>query len=207
MGLQGIFSPLSRFWFDAKAIGSSKMKYIHIDQFDEQAFVDFDGSEVVVSAEFVMFWKPPNPFGQWTISPFEIDGLNYVCAEQYMMAEKARLFGDYEISQQIMATESPREQKKLGKKVSGFKDEVWNAERSNIVVRGNIAKFSQNELLREKLLETGELRMVEASPLDKIWGIGLAANDPKAYDPNSWRGLNLLGNALEKVRDHLRDND
>ena len=82
-----------------------------------------------------------------------------------------------------------------------------SSERLDIVIRGNVAKFSQNEVLRTKLLETGDRRMVEASPLDKIWGIGLAANDPLAYAPENWRGLNLLGAALETVRDQIRDGD
>ena len=179
-------------------------KFIHIDQYTKEAFSDFDGTEVIVTPELVLFWKPPNPFGQWTDSPFELDGKSYSCAEQYMMAEKARLFGDTEIEKQILDSDNPRHQKKLGKQVTGFNDEQWSEERSNIVFRGSVAKFTQNEELKTLLLETGDRRMVEASPIDKIWGIGLAADDPKAYDPEKWRGLNLLGEALEKVRAHLQ---
>jgi ribA/ribD-fused uncharacterized protein len=182
------------------------MSYLHIDEFSAEHFTDFDGSQVVVSESFVMFWKPPNTFGQWTLSPFEIDGIKYNCAEQYMMSEKARLFNDASVERAILATPSPREQQKLGKRVSGFVNDVWEKERCEIVFRGNIAKFSQNADLLKQLLETEERSMVEASPIDRIWGIGLAADDERAYDPIRWRGQNLLGNVLTRVRAHLRQN-
>ncbi|MFN9551066.1 MAG: NADAR family protein, partial [Pirellulaceae bacterium] len=98
----------------------------------------------------------------------------------------------------------PRKQKKLGQQVTGFRDDLWMANRCDIVFRGNMAKFTQNPSLREVLLQTGDRQLVEASPLDEIWGIGLAANDPQAYDPCQWLGENLLGMVLERVRDHLR---
>ena len=128
-----------------------------------------------------------------------------MCAEQYMMAEKARLFGDTLIEQQILRSESPREHHKLGKRVSGFEVDRWIAERRKIVYRGNVAKFTQNEELKSILFETGDRRMVEASPLARIWGIGMAADNPKAYDPYRWVGLNLLGMVLDDVRAYLRN--
>ncbi len=179
-------------------------QFIRIDTYDEQAFANFDGTEVVITPQFVLFWKPPNPFGQWTDSSFEVDGKSYSCAEQFMMAGKARLFGDTEIEEQILKTDNPRDHKRLGKKVAGFEEDRWVAERTRIVFRGNVAKFSQNEDLRTLLLDTGDRRMVEASPLDKIWGIGLAADNPLAYNEEQWAGLNLLGNVLEEVRSHIR---
>lgn len=179
-------------------------KFIRIEAYSKDAFSGFDGTEVVMTPELVLFWKPPNPFGQWTVSPFGIDGITYSCAEQYMMAEKARLFGDTEIEIAILKSDSPRHHQKLGKRVSGFEVDRWIAERRKIVFRGNVAKFTQNEELRSLLLDTGDRRMVEASPIDKIWGIGFAADNPKAYDPENWVGLNLLGEVLDEVRAYLR---
>ena len=178
-------------------------EFLHIECFEKDRLASFDGTQVVVTPELVLFWKPPNPFGQWTLSPFEIEGRRYVCAEQYMMAEKARLFGDAAREQRIMNSDSPREHKKLGKQVAGFVEERWEAERCDIVFRANVAKFRQNENLRAQLLDTGERRLVEASPLDRIWGIGFAADHPSAYQPEQWRGLNLLGETLQRVRREL----
>ncbi|MCR9201755.1 MAG: NADAR family protein [Planctomycetaceae bacterium] len=178
-------------------------EFLHIECFDKDRLAFFDGTQVVVTAELVLFWKPPNPFGQWTISPFVVDGTDYVCAEQYMMAEKARLFGDSKTEQRIMSTDSPREHKKLGKQVIGFLEDRWITERCRIVFCGNVAKFGQNEDLKAQLMNTGDRRLVEASPLDRIWGIGFAADHPSAYQPEQWRGRNLLGETLERVRAHL----
>lgn len=157
----------------------------------------------IITEEFVFFWKPPTVFGQWTFSPFVVDGIRYTCAEQFMMAEKARLFGDEEIRQQILATESPRQHKRLGRKVRGFKEQRWVEHRSEIVYRANMAKFSQNPDMKRQLLETGDRILVEASPLDRIWGIGLRGDDPRASEPRQWQGKNLLGKALMQVRSAL----
>jgi ribA/ribD-fused uncharacterized protein len=122
-----------------------------------------------------------------------------------MMAEKARLFGDVEFETRILQSDCPREHKKLGKQVAGFSEERCAAQRQGIVFRGNAAKFSQNPELKRVLLETGDRCLVKASPIDKVWGIGLAANSPLTYDSDSWRGLNLLGKVLEDVWRHLRE--
>ena len=151
----------------------------------------------------VFFWRPPSPFGQWTRARFELEQHTYSCAEQYMMAEKARLFGDETVRKQILATDEPREHKRLGRTVSGFSVEVWEAHREDIVFRANVAKFSQNQDLLAVLTKTGSRMLVEASPYDRIWGIGLRSTDPGADDPARWRGLNLLGKVLMRVRDHL----
>jgi ribA/ribD-fused uncharacterized protein len=153
-----------------------------------------------VTERFVFFWKPPAPFGQWTDSPFSIEGVDYGCAEQLMMAEKARLFGDEATRQQILDTPDPRLHRSLGRKVRGFSEKAWIANREDIVYRGNIAKFSQNPTLLAALLETGDRTLVEASPYDRVWGIGLNSTDPRAEDPTQWRGLNLLGKTLMRVR-------
>ena len=165
---------------------------------------DFSGEEVVWTDRFVFFWKPPATFGQWTPSPFTVDGEHYVCAEQYMMAEKARLFGDEDVRRRILQSPSPRQHKKLGREVKGFDPATWEAHRLDIVVRGNLAKFTQHPEMRAELLSTGDRILVEASPLDQIWGIGLRADHPDAQHPDQWVGLNLLGEALMKVRAQLR---
>jgi ribA/ribD-fused uncharacterized protein len=159
---------------------------------------------VVETATMVLFWQPPSVFSQWTPSVFEVEGVSYGCAEQFMMAEKARLFGDEAIRTKILASSSPRTQKALGRKVAGFDEARWNAARLELVVRGNRAKFSQNPSMLEELLRTGDKTLVEASPYDRVWGIGRAPDDPKAQDEREWRGLNLLGQALMRVRALLR---
>ncbi len=159
----------------------------------------------IITDRFVFFWKPPTVFGQWTWSEFTVDGDEYTCAEQFMMAEKARLFGDNEIREKILSTESPRSHKRLGRKVRGFSDKRWKEHREDIVYRGNTAKFSQNPDMLKQLLETGDRKLVEASPLDRIWGIGLRGDDPRASEPSKWKGLNLLGRALMRVRRELSE--
>ncbi|MBZ5709938.1 NADAR family protein [Nannocystis pusilla] len=165
---------------------------------------DFDGSQVIETETMVLFWQPPGVFGQWTSSRFVVDGVTYGCAEQFMMAEKARLFGDEATRAKILATDSPRQHKALGREVAGFVQAVWERECLEIVVRGNRAKFGQDPDLRAALLATGDKLLVEASPLDRIWGVGLRADDPRIHDTSRWRGKNLLGEALMRVRAELR---
>ena len=141
------------------------------------------GTTVVVTERFVFFWKPPAVFCQWTRSHFTIDDVEYTYAEQFMMAAKARLFGDAEILEKIMASEDPKTQKRLGQQVRGFDGATWDAQRLEIVSAGNLAKLEQSEKARGELLATGERTLVEASPLDRIWGIGLAADHPDAESP------------------------
>lgn len=140
---------------------------------------------------------------QWYPAVFVVDGVTYATAEHYMMAEKARLFGDEETRGRVIAAAHPNFAKKLGREVRGFDNATWEQHRFDIVVRGNEAKFGQNEVLRTFLLNTGERVLVEASPVDRIWGIGLAEQDTKAQDLEQWRGLNLLGFALMVVRSRL----
>lgn len=137
---------------------------------------------------------------QWWASSFEVNGLIYPTAEHYMMAEKARLFGDEVTAEKIVSAAHPEVAKKLGRAVKGFDEATWAEHRFAIVVRGNEAKFGQNADLKEFLLNTGERVLVEASPLDRVWGIGVAEDNAVAVKPEQWRGLNLLGFALMKVR-------
>ena len=143
-------------------------------------------------------------FSQWWMEEFHAIDNFYLCMEQYMMAEKAELFGDQEIQEQILKCNDPRQIKALGRKVRGFDQKVWDRFKYPIVLSGNWCKFSQNRLLREFLLSTGDSVLVEASPYDNIWGIRLPASAPEAQDPHKWRGQNLLGFALMEVRDELR---
>ena len=137
---------------------------------------------------------------QWWPCTFDVEGQRFASAEHYMMWRKALLFDDTAVASRVLAASSPGEAKALGRVVSGFSAETWEAARLDIVIAGNLAKFGQNPPLASYLLATGSRVLVEASPLDRIWGIGLAADDPRALDPASWQGLNLLGEALMSVR-------
>lgn len=162
--------------------------------------------------KYIFFWGATSSkngitktcLSQWYDSSFTVDGVEYKTAEQYMMAQKALLFGDKKIYDEIMAASHPRQCKELGRKISHFKEDVWNEHKVQIVIQGNLAKFGQNEAFKEYLLQTGSRILVEASPYDKIWGIGLAQDTPNIENPNTWRGENLLGFALMEVRERLK---
>ena len=141
---------------------------------------------------------------QWWPSPFTVDSVTYASAEHWMMAGKARLFGDVEAERRAVAASSPAAAKKVGRQVRDFDDSVWVRERFALVVEGSVHKFGQDPALRGYLLSTGERVLVEASPVDRIWGIGLARDDPRTADPGTWLGLNLLGFALMEARERLR---
>ena len=160
---------------------------------------------------FLHFWgHRPTPWqttkaclSQWYECVFIVDGDIYSSAKQFMMAEKARLMGDRETRALIMNTDDPREIKKLGRKVRNFDSRLWDSHKFDIVVNGNYHKFSQNPEMRDFLISTAGKVLVEASPYDDIWGIGLEASHPDASDPSKWKGTNLLGFALMAVRDML----
>jgi ribA/ribD-fused uncharacterized protein len=143
-------------------------------------------------------------FSQWWPCQFTVAGQKYASAEQFMMAGKARLFGDDSMLEQILASEDPKKAKALGRKVQGFNEARWAAVRFELVTLGNFAKFGQDQTLKAYLLGTGSDILVEASPVDTIWGIGLARDDVRAKNPRRWRGKNLLGFALTRVRAILR---
>lgn len=162
--------------------------------------------------ESLFFWgHRPQPDGrigpsccsQWFAAGFQLDEVRYPTAEYFMMAEKARLFGEPELVERILRAETPQEAKGLGRKVRHFDLELWSAKRVAIVVNGNLAKFSQNPRLGAWLRATTPKLLVEASPEDPSWGIGLHRDDPRASDPFQWQGQNLLGLALMKVRELL----
>ncbi len=142
-------------------------------------------------------------FSQWYEAPFTVDGQRYPTAEHFMMAEKASLFGDLQIRSEVLRAPNPGAAKALGRQVRGFSEERWLQHRYSIVLRANEAKFTQNPDLGNFLNQTGSRILVEASPVDRVWGIGLAADDEKVNNPNLWRGLNLLGFALMHVRERI----
>lgn len=140
----------------------------------------------------------------WFPAPFTEGGIMYRTTEHYMMAQKALLFKDADTSTKIIQANTPGEAKQLGRLVQGFNEDTWVHHRFEIVVRGNLAKFSQHAALKSFLLSTHARILVEASPTDQIWGIGMAADDPQVEHPDAWKGLNLLGFALMEVRSRLR---
>ncbi|EJQ3973494.1 NADAR family protein [Listeria monocytogenes] len=144
-------------------------------------------------------------FSQWWICSFKVDGVEYNCAEQFMMAEKAKLFNDMEMREKILAAKHPKQAKDFGRLIRGFQEDIWLKNRFNIVMRANQAKFSQNEELKKFLMQTKNRILVEASPVDKIWGIGMAADNKNVENLLYWKGLNLLGFALMAVRDELEN--
>jgi ribA/ribD-fused uncharacterized protein len=175
-------------WLRSAALRGARLKYLH-------------------------FWghsEPPQSevgkacLSQWYPSPITVDGLRFPTAEHYMMFRKAQLFNDDDTGSRILTASGPAAVKALGRGVRGFQEPIWRQNRVAIVVEGNYAKFSQSGPLRDFLLGTIDRVIVEASPVDKIWGIGLAADDPHADNPLEWRGLNLLGFALMDVRERLR---
>jgi len=143
------------------------------------------------------------PFSQWANSIFLVDGVEYVTAEQYMMAQKALLFKDIETHAEIMRASEPYIQKALGRKVKNFNKSAWEFIAKSVVYRANYAKFSQDKYYYDALLKTKDTLLVEASAEDKIWGIGLAENDPRVNDKSQWQGTNWLGQVLTDVREDL----
>lgn len=161
--------------------------------------------------EFLFFWGHTVKeeitkacFSQWFPFQFEENGIEYKTAEHYMMAGKAKLFNDNETLEEILKSESPNQAKSLGRKVKNFDPKLWDEQKYNIVKRANFLKFSQNQKFKDFLLSTNDKILVEASPYDTVWGIGMLETDPKALNPTLWNGENLLGFALMEVRDELR---
>jgi hypothetical protein len=176
---------------------------------DQLVRLSLDGGQ----PKYLTFWgHQPLPTGQagkgclsqWWPSAFTVDGQTYTTAEHYMMTAKALLFGDAEAAARIRTAPHPRAAKDLGRQVRGFDEERWAERRFDLVVTGNLAKFGQHAELREFLLGTGSRVLVEASPRDRVWGTGLAAEHEHGTSPEHWPGLNLLGFALMEVRHRLR---
>ena len=177
---------------------------------------------------FTFFVKTNTPFSQWHPSFFLIDGIDFSCAEEYMMLMKAKTFGDEQAAQRIRHLSAPWRQrspltwedivrcdlqaewkdfctalKQIGREVQGYDHIIWSDLARPLVFRGNFAKFTQNIHLRQALFATAGTVIVEAASYDKVWGIGLDADDPRAQDPAQWQGTNWLGEVLTTLRDGL----
>lgn len=166
-----------------------------------------------LSPKFLFFWGQHKKhgetvgkfcFSQWFELPFTVDNVVYKTAEHWMMAQKALLFNDHKAYERIISAVKPGEVKDIGRRVAGFDESKWNEKRYEIVNEGNMHKFMQNPKYREYLIKTHDRVLVEASPVDAIWGIGLAHDNEKAENINEWQGLNLLGFALMEVRDNIK---
>lgn len=183
-----------------------------VDMYDlEQLEKDFNSGKKL---KYLFFWGNKKShsgqvdqscLSQWFDVNFEIDGIKYYSSEHYMMAEKAKLFKDEHNYKKILESKSPGQAKQYGREVRGFDEKIWRQNRIEIVKQGNIAKFGQNELLKNYLLSTQKRILVEASPVDIIWGIGLSKDSEHCQNPLKWRGLNLLGFVLMEVRDFLTE--
>jgi ribA/ribD-fused uncharacterized protein len=167
-----------------------------------------DQSEI----DFLFFWGHQKSkdgsiiktcMSQWWPAEFSENNIVYKTAEHYMMAQKAYLFNDKEIFERIMFKENPKDVKDFGRQIRNFDAAIWDSKKYGIVMQGNYLKFSQNTALKEFLVQTKRKVLVESSPVDKIWGIGLAEDSPNAKIPNQWDGENLLGFALMEVRDKI----
>lgn len=136
-------------------------------------------------------------------APFDTEGERFSTVEHYLAWRKAVLFGDAHAAERILRAESPTKAKAIGRSVTPFNDEVWKAHRLEVAVAGNIAKFSAHPELADYLAQTGHKVLADASPIDRVWGIGLAADDPSAKDPQLWPGLNIMGFSLMEARSQL----
>ena len=150
----------------------------------------------------IYFWG--SCYSQWAMRDIEVDGKIFNCNEQYMMYKKAELFGDEHALDKIMKSNDPSVQKSCGRKVKNFDKDKWEEIAREVVYKANYAKFTQNEDCYKQLMSSGDKIIVEASPYDCIWGVGLRATDPKILDSKNWRGTNWLGEAIMKVRETLK---
>ncbi|KAL3869028.1 hypothetical protein ACJMK2_041755 [Sinanodonta woodiana] len=169
----------------------------------DATYSDEEDDNTVEHQEFEFFWLKSSPFSQWYRTHFVIEDRHFVTAEQFMMHQKAVTFKDFETADKILSEKNPRKQQKLGRQARNFNPQKWKEVCLNIVKKANYHKFSQNVDLKNHLFSTYPKILVEASPYDRIWGIGRAASDPKAQNKETWLGHNLLGYALTDVRNKM----
>lgn len=150
---------------------------------------------------FTFFWG--GEFSNWYKRSFTVKGVKFNCGEQYMMYSKAMVFNDPKMAEMIMKIKEPKKQKELGRLVKGYNDEVWRARSPSIMKAGLLCKFLQHRDLADLLISTLGTRLVEASPHDTIWGVGLSETDPLILDEANWKGLNELGKVLDAVRSRV----
>lgn len=156
-----------------------------------------------IKQEYCVFWKSPHPFNPLVLSPFEVNGTVYSCPEQYVAAQKARLFLDYKSYDLIMAATTGRDFRGLSKCIRGYNHDTWLKERYRLMIDANYYKFSQNRQMRDRLQDTGSCVMVYANPHDRVWGVGMDGDHPDILNSDRWQGDNLLGRALMHVREEL----
>lgn len=152
---------------------------------------------------FHLIDEPNGYLSNWYPSPFTLDGIRYSTAEQYMMYQKAVIFGDSETAAAILATDNVGKIKALGRSVRNYNEAVWNGIRQIVVYKGLLEKFRQNEDLKQQLLATHPHILAECALQDKIWAIGMAMHDEYRFEPELWEGQNLLGFTLMMVRAEL----
>ena len=160
-----------------------------------------------ITNNYLFFYTTEDYLSNFHPAVFKIGEITFSCTEQHMMYSKAKLFGDEEIAKQILMTDVPGKIKGFGRKVSNFDENIWHQHREKILFEGNLAKYMQNEDMKKKLLSTNPKTLVEASPTDKIYGVGLDINNPLIDDPKNWKGMNLLGEILMRVREHILKNN
>ena len=169
--------------------------------------------DIYKEENFCFFWgHAPSKDGritesclsQWWLCSFMENQIIFCCAEQYMMYKKALLFVDFEYAQKIINCKEPKKIKEYGRLVRNFDERKWDEEKYNIVLKGNILKFSQNEELNNYLISTNNKILVEASPYDNVWGVGMRRNAKGILEPTNWKGQNLLGFVLMETRERLR---
>lgn len=158
---------------------------------------------LIMNQKMIFFFGAESPLSNWHPANFRVKGIEFLNNEQFMMYCKAKIFDDHETARKILYAKLPREHKELGRLVRGFDEIIWQSKRQHYVFIGCVAKFRQNPTLAEFLINTGTSELVEASPYDRIWGVGLSAKNPLIHDKKNWRGHNLLGQILMQVRDNL----
>lgn len=168
---------------------------------------DVDNTEEYSYQNYTFFWQTGSPFSNWHPSLYTYNDIAFNCSEQGVMWSKAKLFGDEKIADEILkcTTSQQKKMKTLGREIRSFKESTWKKNKVRIYKQHCYEKFSQNKHLKEKLLETGSNLLVEASPHDRIWGIGLNEKSAKKIHPTKWPGLNLLGKLLTEIRDEFKE--
>jgi ribA/ribD-fused uncharacterized protein len=158
-----------------------------------------------LDTEFVFFWG--GPYSQWAHSPFVWDGKEFPTAEHFMMYHKCLTFEDHARAEQVLKYPGPDQVKAIGRQIENYDDDTWAAVRFNVVTYGNILKFSQNpkfyDVLRRDYME-GDKILVEASPEDRVWGIGKHETDEGLDNIDNWNGQNLLGYAIMEAGERLK---
>lgn len=183
---------------------SGGLLVVDVSRYNRIVFTPHEDYKDMKNKNYTFFWRKQSPFSNWHACSFTVDGTQYNCMEQYMMAEKARLFDDINMLYHILADDRPEKHKEFGRKVQNYNDAVWVSKREEIVYKGLREKFTQNPSLKAILLATTGT-LAEASPFDKVWGIGLSEDDSRAHYESQWLGLNLLGKLLTKLREELKN--